>query len=70
MASAIITIVSSIRNSTCIIEPSGLSKRRSTFASNAPRLREFYDKKRGEGKPSRVSMVACINKLLHWLMLS
>lgn len=31
------------------------------------RLREFYDKKREEGKPYRVSIIACSNKLLHWI---
>lgn len=31
------------------------------------RLREFYDKKREEGKPFRVAIIACVNKLLHWI---
>ena len=31
------------------------------------RLREFYDKKRKEGKPFRVAIIACVNKLLHWI---
>ena len=31
------------------------------------RMREFYDKKRGEGKPFKVAMIACVNKLLHWI---
>ena len=31
------------------------------------RLREFYDKKREEGKPYRVAIIACANKLLHWI---
>jgi transposase len=31
------------------------------------RLREFYDKKREEGKPFRVAIIACANKLLHWI---
>ncbi|MFC0335253.1 IS110 family transposase, partial [Paenibacillus sepulcri] len=31
------------------------------------KLREYYDKKREEGKPYRVAVVACINKLLHWI---
>jgi transposase len=31
------------------------------------RLREFYDKKRKEGKPFRVAVIACVNKLLHWI---
>jgi transposase len=29
------------------------------------KLREFYDKKREEGKPFRVAVIACVNKLLH-----
>lgn len=31
------------------------------------RLREFYDKKREEGKPFKVTVIACANKLLHWI---
>ncbi|MDR4886267.1 IS110 family transposase [Fredinandcohnia sp. QZ13] len=31
------------------------------------RLREFYDKKREEGKPYKVAIIACANKLLHWI---
>lgn len=31
------------------------------------RLREFYDKKREEGKPFRVAIISCVNKLLHWI---
>ncbi|MDQ0971443.1 transposase [Neobacillus niacini] len=31
------------------------------------RLREFYDKKREEGKPFRVAIIACVNKLIHWI---
>lgn len=31
------------------------------------KLREFYDKKREEGKPFRVAIIACANKLLHWI---
>ncbi len=30
-------------------------------------LRDFYDKKREEGKPFRVAVIACANKLLHWI---
>jgi transposase len=29
------------------------------------RLREFYDKKREEGKPFKVAVIASANKLLH-----
>ena len=31
------------------------------------RLRAFYDKKREEGKPYRVALIECSNKLLHWI---
>ena len=31
------------------------------------KLRAFYDKKRDEGKPYRVAIIACVNKLLHWI---
>jgi hypothetical protein len=31
------------------------------------RLREFYDKKREEGKLYKVAVIACANKLLQWI---
>ncbi|OLO37133.1 IS110 family transposase [Alkalihalophilus pseudofirmus] len=31
------------------------------------KLREFYDKKREEGKPFKVAVIACVNKILHWI---
>jgi transposase len=31
------------------------------------KMREFYDKKREEGKPFKVAVIACVNKLLHWI---
>lgn len=31
------------------------------------RMREFYDKKRNEGKLHKVTLIACANKLLHWI---
>ncbi len=31
------------------------------------KLREFYEKKQEEGKPFRVAIIACVNKLLHWI---
>jgi transposase len=31
------------------------------------KMREFYDKKRAEGKPFKVAVIACVNKLLHWI---
>jgi transposase len=30
-----------------------------------PRIRAFYDKKKSEGKPHKVAVIACANKLLH-----
>jgi transposase len=30
-----------------------------------PRLREYYDRKKSEGKPHKVAVIACANKLLH-----
>lgn len=35
--------------------------------SRNKKLKEFYDKKKSEGKPAKVAVVACINKLLHWI---
>lgn len=31
------------------------------------RLRAFYDKKREEGKPYKVAIIACVSKLLRWI---
>ncbi|RIW26471.1 IS110 family transposase [Bacillus salacetis] len=31
------------------------------------RIREYYDKKRSEGKPHKVAIIACANKLWHWI---
>ncbi|MGN7943180.1 IS110 family transposase [Metabacillus sp. 22489] len=39
----------------------GLTNNRNT------KLREFYDKKRSEGKPHKVAIIASANKLLHWI---
>ncbi|QEY20807.1 IS110 family transposase [Psychrobacillus sp. AK 1817] len=36
-------------------------------SSKNNKLKEFYDKKKSEGKPAKVAIVACINKLLHWI---
>ncbi|MEK4244554.1 IS110 family transposase [Psychrobacillus sp. FSL K6-2684] len=36
-------------------------------SSRNKKLKEFYDKKKSEGKPAKVAIVACINKLLHWI---
>jgi len=35
--------------------------------SGSRRLKAFYDRKREEGKPHKVAVIACINKLLHWI---
>jgi len=35
--------------------------------TGSKKLREFYDRKREEGKPYRVALIACVNKLLHWI---
>ncbi len=35
--------------------------------SGSKRLKAFYDRKREEGKPHKVAVIACINKLLHWI---
>ncbi|MCE4052061.1 IS110 family transposase [Bacillus sp. Au-Bac7] len=46
------------------------SRKKKTTDEIIPRnrkLREFYDKKREEGKPFRVAVIACVNKLLHWI---
>ncbi|WP_433596478.1 IS110 family transposase [Lysinibacillus xylanilyticus] len=37
-----------------------------TIARNK-RLRAFYELKREEGKPYKVAIIACANKLLHWI---
>ena len=36
-------------------------------SSRNKKLKEFYDRKRDEGKPFKVSVVACANKLIHWI---
>ena len=36
-------------------------------SSRNKKLKAFYDKKKSEGKPAKVAIVACINKLLHWI---
>ncbi|MFB6468663.1 IS110 family transposase [Cytobacillus sp. Hz8] len=35
--------------------------------SRNKKLKAFYDKKREEGKPFKVAMIACTNKLVHWI---
>lgn len=36
-------------------------------SSRNPKLRVYYDKKRAEGKPFKVAVIACVNKLIHWV---
>ena len=36
-------------------------------ASGSKRMQAFYQAKRAAGKPHKVALVACINKLLHWI---
>lgn len=46
------------------------SRKQKTTDEIIPRnkkLRAFYDKKREEGKPYKVAIIACANKLLHWI---
>lgn len=35
--------------------------------SGSKKMKAFYDKKIAEGKPHKVAMIACVNKLLHWV---
>lgn len=46
------------------------SRNKKTTPETIPRnrkMRGFYDKKRDEGKPYKVAIIACTNKLLHWI---
>ncbi|MGZ9817077.1 IS110 family RNA-guided transposase [Peribacillus simplex] len=36
-------------------------------SSRNKKLKAFIDKKKSEGKPAKVAIVACMNKLLHWI---
>jgi transposase len=35
--------------------------------TGSKKLKAFYDKKIAEGTPHKVVMIACVNKLLHWI---
>jgi transposase len=37
-------------------------------SSRNQKHRAFYDKKRAEGKPIKVAVIACVNKLIHWIL--
>jgi transposase len=51
----------------CAIRDSRKKKTGNEIIPRNKRLRQFYDKKREEGKPFRVAVIACVNKLLHWI---
>lgn len=51
----------------CGIRDARIKKTTDEIIPRNKKLREFYDKKRDEGKPYRVAMIACVNKLLHWI---
>lgn len=51
----------------CAIRDSRKQKTTDEIIPRNKRLRAFYDKKREEGKPYKVALIACANKLLHWI---
>lgn len=51
----------------CGIRDCRKSKTNDEIILRNKKLREFYDKKREEGKPFKVAVIACVNKLLHWI---
>lgn len=51
----------------CAIRDCRKSKTDEIIIPRNKKLREFYDKKRDEGKPFKVAVIACVNKLLHWI---
>ena len=51
----------------CAIRDNRKSKKIDEIFPRNKRMRQFYDKKREEGKPFRVTVIACVNKLLHWI---
>ncbi|KON88138.1 transposase [Sporosarcina globispora] len=51
----------------CAIRDSRKKKTTPEIIPRNKKLREFYDKKRGEGKPYKVAIIACANKLIHWI---
>jgi transposase len=51
----------------CGIRDCRKSKTSDEIIPRNKKLREFYDKKREEGKPFKVAVIACVNKLLHWI---
>jgi len=53
----------------CAIRDCRKSKTSDEIIPRNKKLREFYDKKREEGKPFKVAVIACVNILLHWISL-
>lgn len=51
----------------CSIRDSRKKKTTEETIARNMRLRSFYDLKREEGKPYKVAIIACANKLLHWI---
>ncbi|MFY4777459.1 IS110 family transposase [Metabacillus sp. RGM 3146] len=51
----------------CGIRDARKQKTTDDIIARNKKLREFYDKKRDEGKPFRVAVIACVNKLIHWI---
>lgn len=51
----------------CSIRDSRKKKTTEETIARNKRLRAFYDLKREEGKPYKVAIIACANKLLHWI---
>lgn len=36
-------------------------------STGSKKLKAYYDKKKEEGKPFKVAVIACVNKLIHWI---
>jgi transposase len=51
----------------CAIRDCRKSKTSNIIIPRNKKLRDYYDKKREEGKPYKVAVIACVNKLLHWI---
>ncbi|MDR7080572.1 transposase [Neobacillus niacini] len=51
----------------CAIRDNRKKKTTDEIIPRNKKMREFYDKKREEGKPYKVAVIACVNKLLHWI---
>jgi len=51
----------------CSIRDSRKKKTTPETIARNKRLRASYDLKREEGKPYKVAIIACANKLLHWI---